>query len=219
MDRATPPEPCLVVDGAREARPLAEAIPGARLVAALPDGPAPRAVVDASHPCERDTHARVAAFCAARGVPLLRYVRPGWDARPRDDWRRVPDGEAARAALDPAWERVFLCLGRGERAPFAGDAARHYLVRTRRDDPAAEGLMRFTLTAKGGPFDAGEEAALMRAERIAALVTRDAGGAGAYPKIAGARLLGLPVVLIDRPPVACPVAGRVEEVETWLASL
>ncbi len=218
MAHATPPE-FLIVDGSREARVLAAALPGAVLVDGVPDPLIARAVIDASHPCERDIHARVAARCAAQGVPLLRYARPGWTAGEGDDWQVVPDGEAARAALDPTWSRVFLCLGRDERAAFTGNEGRHYLVRTRRDDPASEGLVDFTLTAKAGPFTARSEADLMRDHRIDVLITRDAGGEGAYPKIEGARLLGLPVVLIARPSVTCPIARSVEEAREWLVSL
>lgn len=219
MARAIRDSDCLIVSGAREAGALAEALPGAGIAREVPARLTARAVIDASHPCERETHARLAGLCAGTGVPLLRFARPGWTARPGDDWRGVADGREARAALDPAWRRVFLCLGRGERAAFAGDDTRHYLVRTRHGDPAGEGLARFTLTTGPGPFTARAEAGLMRAERIEALVTRDAGGAGAYPKIAGARLLGLPVVMLARPPVACPVARDVGEVRAWLASL
>ena len=220
MARATPYDlPCLIVAGSREVRALAAALPDAVVAEQVPDTLTARAVIDASHPCERETHAHFSALCAAQGVPILRYARPGWTACDGDDWRVVADGAAARVALDPAWTRVFLCLGRGERAAFAGDAGRHYLVRTRRDDPAAEGLADFTLSARAGPFTAESEAALMYAERIDALVTRDAGGEGAYPKIAGARMRGLPVVLIARPPVACPRAETIGEVRAWLASL
>ena len=218
MARAIPPE-CLIVSGSREARDLAAALPGSALVDSVPAHLTTGAVIDASHPCEQHTHAQLAARCAAQDLPLLRYARPGWTAQAGDDWRVVPDGDAARAGLDPAWSRVFLCLGRDERAAFAGDTQRHYLVRTRTDDPAAEGLTDFTLTARAGPFTAGSEADLMRAHRIEALVTRDAGGQGAYPKIEGARLAGLPVILIARPPVACPIARSVEEARAWLASL
>ncbi len=218
MAHATPPD-CLIVAGSREAHVLAAALPGAVLVDNIPAHLNARAVIDASHPCERGIHSRLATLCAGQALPLLRYARPGWVAQPGDDWRMVADGVAARAALDPEWSRVFLCLGRDERAAFAGDESRHYLVRTRRDDPAAEGLAYFTLTAKAGPFTAGSEADLMRVHRIDALVTRDAGGEGAYPKIEGARLVGLPVVLIDRPPVACPIARSVEEARAWFASL
>jgi precorrin-6A/cobalt-precorrin-6A reductase len=136
-----------------------------------------------------------------------------------DNWWVVEDPAAARATLVAEWSRVFLCLGRAERTAFSRDRARHYLVRSRRDDPAREGLTDFTLTAEPGPFTADAEADLMRAHRIDALVTRDAGGEGAYPKIEGARMLGLPVVLIARPPVDCPTAASIAEAAEWLASL
>jgi precorrin-6A/cobalt-precorrin-6A reductase len=214
-----PPDPVLIVGGSREGHLLADALPGAFLIDGMPDAPAARAVIDASHPCERETHAGVAAICARLGIPLLRYARPGWTQRAGDDWRIVPDPSAARAALSPDWSRVFLCLGRAERTAFAADPTRHYLVRSRSDDPAREGLVAFTLTAKPGPFTATAEATLMRDHRIDALVTRDAGGEGAYPKIEGARRAGLPVILIARPPVACPTAATLEEAAAWLASL
>lgn len=198
---------------------LAKALPGAMLVEGVPRTLTARAVIDASHPCESQTHADIAALCAARGVPLLRYARPGWRMQPGDDWRRVADGSAARAALDPAWQRVFLCLGQAQRAAFAEDAGRHYLVRSRRGNPVEEGFAQCTPVLKAGPFTPESEIALMRDARIEALVTRDAGGEGAYPKIAAARALGLPVVLLQRPPVSCPVARDVEEVRAWLASL
>ncbi len=198
---------------------LAEMLPDAQIIDTLPAAPRARAVIDASHPCERETHAEVAAICARAGIPLLRYARPGWSPVEGDDWRIVADPQAARAALLPDWSRVFLCLGRAERIAFAADPQRHYLVRSRSDDPTREGLAAFTLTAEPGPFTADAEAKLMQAHRIEALVTRDAGGEGAYPKIEGARMRGLPVILIARPPVACPTAATMEEAAAWLASL
>lgn len=177
------------------------------------------AVVDASHPCERVLHQQVAHICAERGLPLLRLRRPGWQAEPLDRWQRVRDAMDARTALDAAWKRVFLCLGAEDRGPFGGDAARWYLVRSRRDDAADEGLIHVEMTTKAGPYTAEAEAALMRERAIDVLITRDAGGTGAWPKMAGARLLGLPVILIDRPAVSCAEVCSVEEALAWVGRL
>jgi precorrin-6A/cobalt-precorrin-6A reductase len=50
-----------------------------------------------------------------------------------------------------------------------------------------------------GPFDAVAEEALMRAEAIEILVTKNSGGTATAAKLAAARRLGLPVILVRRP--------------------
>jgi precorrin-6A/cobalt-precorrin-6A reductase len=51
----------------------------------------------------------------------------------------------------------------------------------------------------------------LRDHGIDVVVTKNAGGDGAYAKLAAARTLGLPVVMIDRPPE--PAGETVESVE------
>ncbi|MFQ5624112.1 MAG: precorrin-6A/cobalt-precorrin-6A reductase, partial [Paracoccaceae bacterium] len=55
------------------------------------------------------------------------------------------------------------------------------------------------------PFTAEHEAELMRAHGITHLVTRNSGGAEGRAKLAAAARLGLPVVIVSRPP---PPAGE-----------
>lgn len=212
----------IVIAGSREARILSDALGDQAVLVDVPDALPPgeiRAVIDASHPCERETHARASRFCADAGLPLLRFRRPGWIAASSDRWHRVASAAQARDALDPSWERVFLCLSAQDRIAFSGDAHRHYLVRSRRNDPAGERLDHFDLVSKDGPYQADGEAALMRHHGIDVLVTRDAGGRGAYPKIEAARAIGLPVILLDRPTVTCAEAGTVPEALDWVSAL
>ena len=57
--------------------------------------------------------------------------------------------------------------------------------------------------------------------RIDVIVAKNSGGAATYGKIAAARSLGLPVIMLARPalpqvPVSVPVAASVEEALVWL---
>ena len=68
-----------------------------------------------------------------------------------------------------------------------------------------------------GPFSVEDELALLRAHAIDVLVTKASGGAATYAKLAAARQLGLPVVMVRRPPPpAGPVVDSVEAALAWL---
>ena len=205
-----------IVGGSREAARLARRAPGASVLDLAQQVPVIEAdaVIDARHPFE------IAPLDAVATVPpeaaVMRLRRAPWRAEPADDWISVTDAVSAFAALGSAQSRVFLCLGEAERAPFAADEGRWYLVRTRahRCLPPES-----VVTEKAGPFAVEEEAALMTAHGIEVLVTRNAGGVGAYPKVAAARALGLPVILLSMPRGPGPEVQTVEEALAWFDSL
>jgi precorrin-6A/cobalt-precorrin-6A reductase len=67
------------------------------------------------------------------------------------------------------------------------------------------------------PFTIAQEIALMRRFRIDAVLTRNAGGPGGWPKIAAARALGLPVYMVARPRITDgPEVGSVAAAMHWL---
>ncbi|MFJ4847757.1 MULTISPECIES: cobalt-precorrin-6A reductase [unclassified Streptomyces] len=174
-------------------------------------------VVDATHPFAATMSAHAAEAAAAAGVPLLGLRRPGWTPVPGDRWHPV-DSPAGAAALLPALGgRVFLTTGRTDLAAFAGDTARWFLVRSV-DAPEPPYPARMDVVLDRGPFTYDGERALMTRHRVDVLVTKDSGGAATAPKLAVARDLGLPVVIVRRPPAppgvpAVPdVAGALE----WL---
>jgi precorrin-6A/cobalt-precorrin-6A reductase len=67
---------------------------------------------------------------------------------------------------------------------------------------------RSELVLARGPFALDDECALLRRHRVDVVVAKDSGGA-TEAKLVAARELGVPVVLIDRPPV--PDGVRVVE--------
>ncbi|WP_067468079.1 cobalt-precorrin-6A reductase [Actinomadura macra] len=174
------------------------------------------AVVDATHPFAALMTASAVVAARRTGVPLLVLRRPGWTPAPGDDWRRVPSLKVAAATLPG--ERVFLTTGRKNLAAFAADARRWFLVRSV-DPPEPPVPPRMETVLARGPFTVGEELALMRRHAIDTLVTKDSGSAMTSAKLTAARTLGLPVVMVDRPPApeGVPVVATVGEAADWLA--
>jgi precorrin-6A/cobalt-precorrin-6A reductase len=84
-------------------------------------------------------------------------------------------------------------------------------------DPPAEiaALPDGKLILARGPFSFEDELALMRAEAIEILVTKNSGGAATYAKIEAARALGVEVVIVNRP--RAPDAEAVAKLDDALA--
>jgi precorrin-6A/cobalt-precorrin-6A reductase len=172
-------------------------------------------VVDATHPFAARISQNAARACAAVGVPRLLLARPAWEPQAGDNWISVPDTQAAAAALPGLGRRVFLAIGRQELATFAGLAEHWFLVRLVEAPEAPPPLADYRLVLGRGPFAVAQERALLREYEIDVVVSKNGGGAGAVAKIAAARDLGLPVVMIQRPPA--PASETAESIETALA--
>jgi precorrin-6A/cobalt-precorrin-6A reductase len=155
-------------------------------------------VIDATHPFAAAITATAVTATAQRGVPLLVLRRPGWTAGPGDDWRRVPSLAAAAAGLPG--RRVLLTVGRTGLGAFAADSGRWFLIRSVQA-PGPPLPRRAQLIQARGPFTVAGELALMRGHAIDVVVTKDSGGELTSAKLAAARDLGLPVVMVDRPAV------------------
>jgi precorrin-6A/cobalt-precorrin-6A reductase len=159
-------------------------------------------LIDATHPfaAQMSAHAREAS--ARAGAPLLVFSRPGWTPGEGDRWTEVADMDAAVAALGAAPRRVFLTQGRLQLAAFAAAPQHFYLVRAI-DEPAELALLaNHKFVSARGPFALEDELALMRDERIEILVSKNSGGDATSAKLLAARKLGVPVVLVARPPAS-----------------
>ena len=155
-------------------------------------------LVDVTHPFAKRISANARAASAAAGVPLLRLERLGWEEVEGDRWTRVASIAEAVTALGEAPRRVFLAIGRQEAKAFDAAPQHHYLVRS--VDPVDPPLVAphvDHLLARG-PFAIEAEEGLLRDRRIEVVVSKNSGGEATYGKIAAARRLGLPVVLVER---------------------
>lgn len=175
------------------------------------------AVIDATHPFAARMTANAVAACDAAAVPRLRLDRPAWTPGPGDDWHAAPDLAAAAGMLPGLGARAFLTIGSTELAPFKGLSGLLLWARMI-EPPAPDALPENCTVIKGrAPFSLDDELDLMRGLGIDILVTKNSGGPAAAAKLAAARRLGIPVVMVERPPA--PPGDSVPDVERavdWL---
>ena len=178
------------------------------------------AVIDATHPFAEAITARSLALSTERRLPHLRLERPGWTAGDGDRWDFVAD-IAEAAALLPADAVAFLATGRQSLPDWARHfrSARAYLRVI--DPPDGPFPLPGRFIVGRPPFDQAAEARTLRALGITHLIAKDAGGAEGRAKLDAARDLGLPVILLRRPPKpqGMAVVETVASALDWAASL
>ncbi|SFQ53158.1 precorrin-6A/cobalt-precorrin-6A reductase [Roseivivax halotolerans] len=206
----------------RVARPLRQPLPqrvggfgGAEGLAAYLKEHQITHLIDATHPFAEQMSRNAVVAAERAGVPLVALTRPPWTPEAGDDWVRVPDIAGAVAALDRPAARVMLAVGRMHLAEFAPNPQHFYLLRLVDPPEVPPPFPDHHVVVDRGPFEAEADRALMEAQGIELVVSKNAGGTGAYAKIAAARSLGLPVVMIDRP--ALPARREVHDIEEALA--
>ena len=174
-------------------------------------------LIDATHPFAAQISANAAVAAAECNVPHLMLVRPAWEAVEGDRWIEVASHSEAAKALSGESGRVFLTIGRQELAAFAGLDAIWFLMRA--IDPPAQNtpVPNGKLLLARGPFSLADERQLLLEYEIDTIVSKNSGGAATYPKIVAAREMGIPVVMVQRPPT--PNVERVADVQgaiSWL---
>jgi len=175
------------------------------------------AVVDATHPFAATMTEHATQAAGRAGVPLLVLRRAGWDAQDGDDWHRVRDLAQAAALVPRLGDRVFLTTGRQSIAAFAGLHDVWFLSRSV-ERPAPPMPPRLDVILDRGPFTLDGERRLLENHHVNLLITKDSGGPA--PKLAAARERGIPVIVVDRPPIpAVACKATVEEAAAWLETV
>ena len=178
-----------------------------------------RLVIDALHPFAATMAANAAQACAETATPRLVLRRAPWTAQAADRWIEVPDAAAAaRALAERGITRAFLASGFKDIAAFAGLPGIWFLVRLIDQPSEPLPFERHELILARGPFDAAGDEALLRHHAIEAVVSKNSGGKASVAKIAAARALGIPVIMITPPaPPPGEMARNVPDVVAWIA--
>lgn len=168
------------------------------------------ALVDATHPFAETMTANAVRAGASTSTPMVVLRRAPWLPGPGDDWRPVDSLADAAALVGEIGERVFLTTGRQGLHHFAGLHRPWFLVRAV-DPPEPPLPDRVTTVLARGPFTVDDELAVLRQHRIDVVVTKNSGGSMTGAKLAAARELDVPVVMVQRPPV--PDVSTVDSVD------
>jgi len=176
-------------------------------------------LIDATHPFAARISAAARLACEEARVPRLLLLRPPWRRQPRDRWIEVDDMAAAAEIVGRFGRHAFLTVGAGEIACFAAATGVRFFVRL--VDPPRHRLPLhcYEVVVGRGPFTLAEERHRLERHPVDVLVCKASGGAATEAKILAARELGIPVIMVRRPP---PEPGdavdTVEAAVDWLVS-
>jgi precorrin-6A/cobalt-precorrin-6A reductase len=159
------------------------------------------AIVDSTHPYAAQMAANARAAAALAGVPLFKFLRPPWDEPSDAPWLHAATASDAARIIDGRFGRVFLSNGLGDITAFAPLSSIWFLVRSVDPSNVPAVLTHHHHLTSRGPFDLAAETALLSDWHVDALVSKNSGGQATIAKLHAARALGIPVVMIDRPPV------------------
>ena len=169
-----------------------------------------RCLVDASHPYAREASLNAAAACEKAGIPYLRFERRE-TATGHEGVIRVRSFEEAAEKLASFKGNILLTIGSNNLKLFTRkipDYKKRLFVRVLPESGVVAkceeaGLSPGNIIAMKGPFSEEMNAAMLRHCSASVMVTKDGGEAGGtMEKLAAARKLGIPVILVQRPEVS-----------------
>lgn len=174
-------------------------------------------LIDASDPFGPRIRRTAAAAAAETLVERVVFERPSWPEGDDDVWIRVHDDAEAADLLPGLGTRVMLDIGTPHMDAFSALSSLWFLVRLAERPAETPPLADFELLCGRPPLSIEQESALLRQYAINLLVLRDSGLESGALQAHAARAVGLPVILLGRPPLPpSVVASSVDEVLAWV---
>lgn len=158
-------------------------------------------IIDATHPFAERISLSAAEAARATGMPLVHLHRPAWEPQAGDHWIPVTSMQEAADKVARDYHHIFLTIGRQNLEYFSNDPHNLYVIRCV-ENPTGSLPARHRILLDRGPFSVADEKKLLVGNQIDCVVTKNSGGALTQAKLEAARALGIPVVMVQRPPLA-----------------
>src|SRR5260370_309843 len=171
-----------------------------------------RAIVDATHPFATAISSQLMQLAEELKIPYLRYERPpAISSYPAILCKTVREAAAESIARG---SRVFLATGAKDLPAFLkheGASRCEWYVRITPDSlerTLSLGVPRANICAMQGPFLKEFDEVLWKNWRIDCVVTKESGEVGGFlAKAEAAFVLGIPLIVVERPQVDYPIVA------------
>lgn len=154
-------------------------------------------LIDATHPYAARISRHAVLAAKATDIPLWAYRRPPWHPTAGVTWRFVDGWINLKMALS-AFCRPFFTIGQEPLTHVESiPPTQHWLIRCLAAQ--APSLPNLIVLNAFGPFTVEAELAVMQRYGVDALVSKNSGGSAVAAKLEAARLLKIPVLMLERP--------------------
>ncbi len=154
-------------------------------------------LLDVTHPYAAQISRQAVLAAKPTDIPVWAYRRPPWQPEAGDRWWLFRDWSELRLAL-AAFSRPLFTIGLEPlRHSHEIPPDQQWLVRCLEAQP--EPSPRLTVLNAMGPFSLEEELQLLRHWQADVLVSKNSGGKAVAAKLQAARLIGIPVLMWQRP--------------------
>lgn len=175
-------------------------------------------LVDATHPYAAQISMHAAKAALITGIPHILFSRPKWESKPNDNWIHISSMSAAADALSKHAKFALITTGIQNLDAFTNVTGPKLLVRLLEPPKSSLPIDDTEVVIGRPPYTLDGELALFKLLGIDTLVTKNAGGDATRAKIDAARMLGLNVIMIDRPPLPkATTVISIEDTMVWIS--
>ena len=156
-------------------------------------------VIDSSHPFAKQISYNAYLACKFNKIPIVRLTRKPWKQGVKDNWINVSNYQKVFKYICKEKKNIFLAIGRKNINFFYSMNQNFYLIRTVEKINFIPKFTDYHCIVSKGPFNTKDDILLLKKFKIDLIISKNSGGIGAFSKIEAARILNLPIIMIQRP--------------------